>query len=161
MLLRERGGSETFDEDPEEWSFGSLDLDVGWSFIEGEEGEGFDGSGYLYLGNPETGQYETSSGSLVFGQAVTPAVTVGTSGISVLSFQLETLHGVGLNPIRPTSFATDRFTVYAQSDSLGSIELWNSDLISGTTQETGPRWEVGLCCIRGRDAEFQARVQHG
>ena len=152
---------ETFDEDPEEWSFGSSDLDVGWSFIEGEEGEGFDGSGYLYFGNPETGQYETSSGSLVFGQAVTPAVTVGTSGISVLSFQLKLSTEWDSTPFVQLPFATDRFTVYAQSDSLGSIELWNSDLISGTTQGDWAKVEVGLAAFAGETLSFKLEFNTG
>jgi hypothetical protein len=152
---------ETFDGEGEEWSFGSSDLDVSWAFIEGDGETGLDGSGYLYFGNPETGTYETTSESLVFGQAVTPMTDIVNSGVSVLSFQLNLSTEWDNQPFVQLPFATDRFTVYVQPDGGSSVEVWNSDLIGGTTQGDWLKVEIGLAAYAGESVQFKLEFNTG
>lgn len=158
----ESGGTlEDFDGETDDWSFGSSDLDVGWSFIEGEEGTGLDGTGYLYFGNTDTGTYETSSGSLVFGQAISPPIQVEPSGVTVLNFQMNLSTEWDDQPFIALPFATDRFTVYVQTEDSGSVEVWNSDLIGGTTQGDWQTVEVGLAAYVGQTIQFKLEFNTG
>ena len=69
---------------------------------------------------------------------------LGTQGVNVLRFMLNLSTEWDQGGFQPLGFAIDQLTVFVKTEAGIGLEVWNSELIAGTTQGQWELVEIGL-----------------
>ncbi len=165
---------EDFDGGEGAWLADNFNETVGWSFIEDADAA-YDGDGFLHFGNYDENSFSECDdvclgqpgGSLesccetAIGQIESPVFALGTQGVNVLRFMLNLSTEWDQGGFEPLGFPIDQLTVYVKTEAGIGIEVWNSELIAGST---GGQWalvEIGLKGYEGENVTFVFQFDSG
>ena len=165
---------EDFDGSDAGWLAENFNDTVGWSFVEDADAA-FDGDGFLHFGNYEEGSYSECDevclgqpgGSLesccdvATGQIESPSFALGTQGVNVLRFMLNLSTEWDQGGFQPLGFPIDQLTVLVKTEAGIGVEVWNSELIAGSTQGQWELVEIGLKGYEGENVSFIFQFDSG
>jgi len=165
---------EDFDGSEAGWFTENFNESVGWSFVEDADAA-YEGDGFLYFGNYEESSFSECDnvclgqpgGSLesccevAIGQIESPVYALGTQGVNVLRFMLNLSTEWDQGGFQPLGFAIDQLTVFVKTEAGIGLEVWNSELIAGTTQGQWELVEIGLKGYEGENVSFVFQFDSG